>query len=499
MARRLILENLMRLAQGIGANPSRFMGTKTNISFLGKGPTKNPLFQGPVPGLEEHITSITLQGQRGAALDKPMISAVEDAMGFATANKLNDIQLKALTVNLESLYKGLHPPVLPMASVTDIAPGIEGLRRFPKETHKFFGRPLKDKDFAEIDRMVMEGKIPDAQGRTWNLRTQGPGTAGTTAALDQKTGMSRAIARQILQQDTRIKLKPEELFMLKEGKGEPLDLMKKYYGRSVFNLDEWLDRAPYANFTSAEEAAAAALKEIELIPQFAEGGLAGILQVSGMKHGGRIGFRVGKGAGMEQTSDTGMPVGGSGANYGDNGDNQGDNQNITVDPPKDNFTLQPIVSRTNPFGIKEFNRWGSIDKLGFQARNRNLSVLGLLNPEELAAGKIDPNWAIGYTGKYGNVTGYKDKDTKGIDASGVYGPFNVQGSYQDVDGEDNLNIGATTNLGGVNFGFNYDFGTGNPYVGVSYRKTFEPKAKSAVTGEYYDLKAKGGLARILEV
>jgi len=105
MARKLILENLMKLAQGIGANPNKFMGTKTNISFLGSGPTRNPLFQRPVPGLEEHITSITLQGQRGAALDKSMISAVEDAMGFATAGKLNDIQLKALTINLESLYK----------------------------------------------------------------------------------------------------------------------------------------------------------------------------------------------------------------------------------------------------------------------------------------------------------------------------------------------------------------------------------------------------------
>ena len=55
MARKLILENLMKLAQGIGANPSKFMGTKTNISFLGKGPTKNPLFQRPVPLSLIHI------------------------------------------------------------------------------------------------------------------------------------------------------------------------------------------------------------------------------------------------------------------------------------------------------------------------------------------------------------------------------------------------------------------------------------------------------------
>ena len=127
MAKKLILENLMKLAQGIGANPSKFMGTKTNISFLGKGPTRNPLFQRPVPGLEEHITSMTLQGQRGAALDKSMITAVEDAMGFATAGKLNDIQLQALTINLQSLSKGLNPPKLPSAKIMTLPQRGEGI------------------------------------------------------------------------------------------------------------------------------------------------------------------------------------------------------------------------------------------------------------------------------------------------------------------------------------------------------------------------------------
>jgi len=140
MARKFILENLMKLAQGIGANPSKFMGTKTNISFLGKGPTRNPLFQRPVPGLEEHITSMTLQGQRGAALDKSMISAVEDAMGFATAGKLNDIQLKALTINLESLNKGLNPALATVTKFPERGSGIasletEGVAELPQKTH----------------------------------------------------------------------------------------------------------------------------------------------------------------------------------------------------------------------------------------------------------------------------------------------------------------------------------------------------------------------------
>ena len=165
MARKLILENLMKLAQSIGANPKNFMGTKTNITFLGKGPQRNPLFQSPVAGLEG-----ASEAQLGSR--ESIIGAVEDAMGFASAGKLNDIQLQALTLNLKNIHKVYNPPVLPMASVTDIAPGIAGLKRFPKETHKFMGRPLKDKDFSEIDRMVMEGKIPDARGRTWKIEPQ---------------------------------------------------------------------------------------------------------------------------------------------------------------------------------------------------------------------------------------------------------------------------------------------------------------------------------------
>ena len=285
MARRLILENLMKLAQSIGANPKNFMGTRTNITFLGKGPQRNPLFQSPVAGLE--TASEASLGPR-----ESIIGAVEDAMGFASAGKLNDIQLQALTLNLKNIYKVYNPPVLPMASVTPIVPGIttvegvaslrnrtEALRRFPKETHKFMGRPLKDKDFSEIDRMVMEGKIPDARGRRWDLKVPETGPGAITKALDAKTGMSRAIARQILQQDTRLKLKPEELFMLKEGKGEPLDLMRKYYGKSMRNLDAFLDNAAFRGFASADEAATRALSEVELIPQFARGGLARILEV----------------------------------------------------------------------------------------------------------------------------------------------------------------------------------------------------------------------------
>ena len=36
----------------------------------------------------------------------------------------------------------------------------EALQKFPKETHKFFGRPLTEKDFKEIDRLYPPKKDP---------------------------------------------------------------------------------------------------------------------------------------------------------------------------------------------------------------------------------------------------------------------------------------------------------------------------------------------------
>ena len=110
------------------------------------------------------------------------------------------------------------------------------------------------------------------------MEFRGSGPGNLQGALDAKTGMSRAIARQILQQDTRLKLKPEELFMLKEGRGEPLDLMQKYYGRSITNFDEFLNSVNL-QAGNPRDIATRVLSEVELIPQFAEGGLARILEV----------------------------------------------------------------------------------------------------------------------------------------------------------------------------------------------------------------------------
>ena len=254
MARKLVLENLMKLAQGIGANPSKFMGNKTNITFLGAGPQKNPLFQRPLPGLA-NATEANL-GSRDA-----LIEATEAAMSFASAGKLNDIQLKILTENLGGINKILNPPKLPSAKIMTLPQRGEGIKSLegvdPRET------------ILPMQRSTFKSVLPEP----------GPGDlAAFKGALDMQTGMSRAIARNLLLKDTRLKLSPEDLSMLKEGKGEPLDLMNKYYGQSMTNYDDFLNSV---NLEAArpDEFAEMILKNVELIPAFAGGGLARILEL----------------------------------------------------------------------------------------------------------------------------------------------------------------------------------------------------------------------------
>ena len=227
MAKKFILQNLMRLAKDIGANQNKFMGTRSNITFLGKGPTKNPLFQGPLRGIES--ASESQLGPR-----ETIIEAVEDAMGFASANKLNDIQLKALTLNLESINKIYNPPVLPMASVADMVPGIRGLKVSKDlgfKNPEMYGRAQPGSTMAKaIDESVdIKPGLKFFEG----------------AELPEKTASARATMLKLLDMSAtkegvgltlREIMSKQDLKWLLEGgggaQGDPIAMFAKYYGNA---------------------------------------------------------------------------------------------------------------------------------------------------------------------------------------------------------------------------------------------------------------------------
>ena len=262
MAKRFTIELLMDLAKSIGANPNKFMGTKNNITFLGTGPNKNPLFQRPLPGLER--AGVNQLGSRDA-----LIEATEDAMSYATSGKLNTIQTEILGKNLTGIKNIIEPPPLPMATIT----------KFPKQDSGITSvRTSSEVPTFKVSNEQFKKQIADDLGST--LPKPGPGELQAfQTGLDAKTGMSRAIARELLLKDTRLNLPDDVLKSLRTGErgADPLDLMRRYYGESMLKYDDFLNSV---NVESAapSEFAEMILKNVKLTPQFAEGGLADIMQ-----------------------------------------------------------------------------------------------------------------------------------------------------------------------------------------------------------------------------
>ena len=215
-----------------------------------------------------------LENATEANLGKPeaLFKAIEDAVGWAKDGKLNSIQTEILGHNLLGIKNIVKPPPAP------VLPSAQMLQ-FPQRGSGITGIKTEGmiKDFSKASNERFRNQLADDLGS--RLPEPGPGDVKAyMGALDQQTGMSRAIARNLLLKDTRLKIEPEDLFMLKEGKGEPLDMMKKYYGESMLKYDDFLNQV---DITAArpDEFAEMILKNVKLVPQFAQGGLARILGV----------------------------------------------------------------------------------------------------------------------------------------------------------------------------------------------------------------------------
>jgi hypothetical protein len=147
MARKIIIGEILNLIKGLGGNPNRFMGTRSNVSFLGTGP-KEALFQGQID-IDGLVRS-------RFPLDS-VISEAEKAGGYVTAGKLNDLQLQRLKDNLIQLKKAYKPDEV--ANITDLGTGtgdltpggLEYLRRTGVRGAK---QPYEENLRQQVDEMT---------------------------------------------------------------------------------------------------------------------------------------------------------------------------------------------------------------------------------------------------------------------------------------------------------------------------------------------------------
>ena len=98
MASENLIKIALRLAKQLGANEQKFLGTRSNVSFLGSGPQDGMLFQKNI-----NPEMISVIGQ------EKIIPAIESSMSYATGGKLNDLQMNKLIDNMTVMTETFNP------------------------------------------------------------------------------------------------------------------------------------------------------------------------------------------------------------------------------------------------------------------------------------------------------------------------------------------------------------------------------------------------------
>jgi len=115
MAKRDIVNQIIKLYQKLGGNVSDILGTKTNISFIGKG--------------EPEILKMDLNTNAlGVLPQSKALDELKDSVQYAAGDKLNDLQAGKLLENMSKMDEFYNPPPGP-ANITDLATGTRNLNK----------------------------------------------------------------------------------------------------------------------------------------------------------------------------------------------------------------------------------------------------------------------------------------------------------------------------------------------------------------------------------
>ena len=142
MAKREIVNQIIKLYQKLGGNISDILGTKTNISFIGKG--------------EPEILKMDLNTNAlGVLPQSKALDELKDSVSYAAGDKLNDLQASKLLENMSKMDEFYNPPPGP-ANVTDMATrtsdldkaGLMSLRQGGDPTKYKVGDPITSENFG---------------------------------------------------------------------------------------------------------------------------------------------------------------------------------------------------------------------------------------------------------------------------------------------------------------------------------------------------------------
>ena len=174
--RKFLIENILGLAQKLGANPNKFMGTKTNINFLGTGDRgmKGTTFSGQ---LNEDFLDLGFG-------KSDMIKIIEQDAGYVTAGKLNDVQLNTMFNNLKMIDETFNPPPGPL-NVIDLETGTRGLNKQGLESLRETDKIKRFTQGLRTSKTAMSDKIKEGIESLKTKLTGGADDVATKAKSEE--------------------------------------------------------------------------------------------------------------------------------------------------------------------------------------------------------------------------------------------------------------------------------------------------------------------------
>ncbi len=114
MAKKTIIDAITKLYSKLGGNLSDVLGTRSNVNFMGSGKSSEPFLD-----MDLNIEAL------GALSQSKAVNELKSAVGFATADKLNDIQAGKLLTNMMKMDEFYNPAAV--TNITDMATGTRNL------------------------------------------------------------------------------------------------------------------------------------------------------------------------------------------------------------------------------------------------------------------------------------------------------------------------------------------------------------------------------------
>jgi len=242
-----LIEIALQLGSKLGANTSKFLGTRSNVSFLGSGrPKDGMLFQQNIN--PESFATIGIE---------KVIPDIESSLAYATGGKLNDIELNTLIKNLKTMDETINPTnVLEMGGA-----GIDSLRAKSGIGERQLTEAASD--VKSIDDAAAGVNAADAaadtsplmskiENRVQGIRDETEAATGIMASvakgdLPAKTGAAREFLVNSLKvgddyPSTTLSdvMSAQDMKFVMEGgggaMGDPLVLVQKYFGPRIAEM-----------------------------------------------------------------------------------------------------------------------------------------------------------------------------------------------------------------------------------------------------------------------